>query len=189
MQTIASLVKRILVVFLAGVLVFVTTACAGGADATAPEETGAPEQVEETQAAEEAPAEEEISEDSEGEEEVAEVAEVAETEEEEAVAGADYEVKMGSDSGQLAFVPQKLTVHPGETVRWVINKVPPHNIVFDDTKVSGEQKEYAKSLSSQKLLNKGSYEITIPDDMPPGEYPYYCTPHRGAGMLGQLIVE
>jgi plastocyanin len=45
-----------------------------------------------------------------------------------------YTVKMGSDKGALAFQPNKLTIHPGDTIEWVNNKVPPHNVVFDGAK-------------------------------------------------------
>ena len=45
-----------------------------------------------------------------------------------------YTVKLGSDKGMLAFEPSKLTVKPGDTIDWVNNKVPPHNVVFDAAK-------------------------------------------------------
>ncbi|WP_432808309.1 plastocyanin [Pantanalinema sp. GBBB05] len=101
-----------------------------------------------------------------------------------------YTVKMGSDSGMLVFDPNKLSVKPGDTVKWVINKVPPHNIVFDDKTIPGGDKALAKSLSHKQLeMSPGdSYELTIPKDAPAGEYTYFCEPHRSAGMSGKLIV-
>jgi plastocyanin len=103
---------------------------------------------------------------------------------------ASYTVKMGSDSGMLVFDPNKLSVQPGDTVKWVINKVPPHNIVFDDKTIPGGDKALAKSLSHKQLeMSPGdSYELTIPKDAPAGEYTYFCEPHRSAGMTGKLIV-
>jgi len=99
-----------------------------------------------------------------------------------------YTIKMGSDDGQLKFVPDTLTIHPGDTVKWVNNKLAPHNAVFDASKVNTD---LAKSLSQKNLLfSPGEgYETTFPADIAPGEYSYYCEPHRGAGMMGKIIVE
>jgi plastocyanin len=106
------------------------------------------------------------------------------------VAAENYTVKMGGDNGMLVFQPAKLTVKPGDTVKWVINKVPPHNVIFDDKTFPGGDKAMAKSLSHPKMEmapGKG-FELTIPEDLQAGEYSYFCAPHRGAGMVGKLIV-
>ncbi|MBD2773160.1 plastocyanin [Iningainema tapete] len=102
-----------------------------------------------------------------------------------------YTVKLGTDKGALAFEPNKLTVHPGDTIKWVNNKVPPHNVVFDPAKNPTKSSDFAKSLSNKKLMMnpKQSVETTFPEDTPPGEYSFYCEPHRGAGMVGKVIVE
>lgn len=102
----------------------------------------------------------------------------------------EYTVKMGADNGMLVFQPANLSVKPGDTVKFVINKVPPHNVVFDDKTIPGGDKALAKSLSHKKLeMTAGqSIEVTIPKDAPAGEYSYYCEPHRGAGMVGKLTV-
>jgi plastocyanin len=99
-------------------------------------------------------------------------------------------VKMGADNGMLSFVPAKIAVKPGDTVKWVINKVPPHNVVFDAATIPGGDKAFAKSLSHKKLeMSAGNaFEVTIPADAPAGEYNYYCEPHRGAGMAGKIVV-
>lgn len=92
------------------------------------------------------------------------------------------EVKMGADNGMLAFQPAKVTIKAGDTVKWVNNKLAPHNVVFDSSVKDGD-----------KLSHKGlafsageSFEVTFTE---PGEYPYYCEPHRGAGMTGVITVE
>ena len=99
-------------------------------------------------------------------------------------------VKMGADNGMLAFEPSKVTVKPGDTVKWVINKVPPHNVVFDGATIPGGDKALATSLSHKKLeMAPGdTFEVQIPADAPAGEYTYYCEPHRGAGMVGKITV-
>lgn len=98
-----------------------------------------------------------------------------------------FDVKMGADSGQLVFVPKDLTVSPGDTVNFVLNKLAPHNVVFDKTP-SGVD---AESLSQKSLMFAPGETATvnIPADAPSGTYSYYCTPHRGAGMVGNIIVQ
>ena len=102
-----------------------------------------------------------------------------------------YTVKMGSDTGQLQFVPSSLTVKPGDTVKFQMNKLAPHNVVFDAATIPGKNAALAKQLSKEKLLfSPGeSFEVAIPGDAEAGAYSYYCQPHRGAGMVGKIVVE
>ena len=88
------------------------------------------------------------------------------------------EVKMGSDSGMLKFVPETVTIKAGDTIKWSNNKMSPHNVVFEND---------AEKSHKQLVFSPGeSYETTFKE---PGEYSYYCEPHRGAGMVGKVIVQ
>ncbi|TYQ28200.1 plastocyanin [Pseudanabaena sp. UWO310] len=87
-------------------------------------------------------------------------------------------VKMGSDSGQLVFDPKVVTIKAGDTVKWVNNKAFPHNIVFDGH----------AELSHKKLAQKPKAELESTFNEA-GEFSYYCSPHRGAGMQGKVIVQ
>ncbi|MFN3927772.1 MAG: plastocyanin [Pseudanabaenaceae cyanobacterium] len=89
-----------------------------------------------------------------------------------------YTVKMGGDQGQLAFVPKVLKIKVGDTVQWVNNKAFPHNVVF----------EGHDELSHKKLMQKPQQKVETTFTTA-GEFPYYCTPHRGAGMVGKIIVQ
>lgn len=102
-----------------------------------------------------------------------------------------YQIKLGTDKGMLAFEPKKLSVKPGDTIEWVNNKVPPHNVVFDAAKNPAKSGDLAKSLSHKQLLmNPGQKQTTtIPADAPAGDYTFYCEPHRGAGMVGTITVQ
>jgi plastocyanin len=102
-----------------------------------------------------------------------------------------YQVKLGTDKGQLAFEPKKITVKAGDTIEWVNNKVPPHNVVFDAALNPSKSADLAKSLSHKNLLmNPGQKQTTtFAADAPAGEYTFYCEPHRGAGMVGKVVVE
>lgn len=101
-------------------------------------------------------------------------------------AAASVSVKMGTDNGTLAFDPPSVTIKAGDEVKWVNNKLSPHNVVF----ATGDGVDDA---ASAKLSHKGlafaageSFSSTFPE---PGTYTYYCEPHRGAGMVGKVIVE
>ena len=100
-----------------------------------------------------------------------------------------YTVKMGTDKGLLQFEPSTVTIKPGDTVKWVMNKVPPHNAVFDQAKIA--DKGLVKKLSHKNLVFAPgeSFEASFPADTAPGTYPFYCEPHRGAGMAGKVVVE
>ncbi len=100
-------------------------------------------------------------------------------------AAATYEVKMGTDSFQLAFSPKQVTAKPGDTIKFVNNKLAPHNVVFAKSPLT------ALGMPSGKLLFSSgqTYEVKIPGDIAAGTYDFYCTPHRGAGMRGKLIIK
>ena len=47
------------------------------------------------------------------------------------VSAKTVEVKLGTDAGMLAFEPSTVTISTGDTVKFVNNKLAPHNAVFD----------------------------------------------------------
>lgn len=100
-----------------------------------------------------------------------------------------YTVKMGTDKGELKFIPETLTIKPGNTVKFVMNKLAPHNVIF--WRVPNGDSSLAKKLSNSRLMftSGQSYITKFPKDSPTGEYDYYCQPHRGAGMSAKIIVE
>ncbi len=101
---------------------------------------------------------------------------------------ADQTVKMGSDGGLLVFEPATITVSQGDTVTWENNKMAPHNVIFDANNIPGGKAVADKLTQKQLTFSPGeSYSSTF--DVEPGEYTYYCAPHRGAGMVGKIIVQ
>ena len=94
-------------------------------------------------------------------------------------------VKMGSDNGQLVFVPDEIKICKGDTVTWVNNKGGPHNVVFDEEAIpAGVSQE---SISMDDQLGEEGETFSKKFDIA-GEYKYYCEPHRGAGMNAALTV-
>ncbi|MGC6482836.1 MAG: plastocyanin [Synechococcus sp.] len=91
---------------------------------------------------------------------------------------ATVEVKLGSDSGMLAFEPSTVTIQAGDTVKFVNNKMAPHNAVFEShDELSHSDLAFAPGESWEETFAAA------------GTYDYYCEPHRGAGMVGKVIVE
>ena len=87
------------------------------------------------------------------------------------------DVQMGSN-GNLVFDPAEVTISAGESVHFVNNMLPPHNVI-----VEGRPDLAHESLA---MLPGEEFDITFSD---PGDYTYWCAPHKGAGMIGTVHVE
>ena len=87
------------------------------------------------------------------------------------------EVKLGTDAGMLAFEPNQISIASGDTVKFVNNKLAPHNAVFDgNDDLSHPDLAFAPGESWERTFSAA------------GTYDFYCEPHRGAGMVGKIVV-
>lgn len=86
------------------------------------------------------------------------------------------DITMGSN-GNLIFDPSDVTIDAGDTIHFVNNMLPPHNIIV----------EGRADLSRESLMfNPGeSQDILFADA---GDYNFFCGPHQGAGMSGTIHV-
>lgn len=100
---------------------------------------------------------------------------------------ASYEVTMGA--GGLQFSPKTVSVKPGDTVTFKNGMLAPHNVIFNPG--NSPDGSLSKTLSHDQLEYQAgaSFEVQIPDDATSGDYEFFCAPHRGAGMVGHLVVE
>ena len=88
------------------------------------------------------------------------------------------EVKLGTDAGMLAFEPSTVTISAGDSVKFVNNKLAPHNAIFDGhEELSHPDLAFAPGESWTKTFASA------------GTYEFYCEPHRGAGMVGTVVVQ
>ncbi len=88
------------------------------------------------------------------------------------------EVKLGTDAGMLAFEPSNVTISAGDTVKFVNNKLAPHNAVFEGhDELSHSDLAFAPGESWEETFSEA------------GTYSFYCEPHRGAGMVGTVVVQ
>ena len=87
------------------------------------------------------------------------------------------EVVMGSNF-ELVFEPAELTISAGDTITFVNEALPPHNVIVEDhPELTHDGLAFAAGES---------FDITFPD---PGDYNFWCDPHKGAGMTGVIHVE
>jgi len=102
-----------------------------------------------------------------------------------ALAAETKTVLAGTDAGGLLFVPNEITVCSGDSVMWKANKGMPHNVVFDEENVPAGVD--AEKLSQAEYLNNAgdTFQQTFTVK---GTYEYFCAPHRGGGMVANLIV-
>lgn len=99
---------------------------------------------------------------------------------------ADHSVTMGGSAG-LVFEPSSLTIASGDTVTFQVGQLPPHNVVFES--VPGGDKDLAAKLSHKGLEGNGGTFTVDFAGAPAGDYSYFCMPHRGAGMVGNITVQ
>lgn len=90
----------------------------------------------------------------------------------------------------LQFVPAKVTVRVGETVRWQSASVMVHTVTCDPAKAARPEDvtlpKGARRFDSGNIPPHGTFAHTF---TVPGTYRYFCIPHEGADMLGEVIVE
>ncbi|HEX7126519.1 MAG TPA: plastocyanin/azurin family copper-binding protein [Thermodesulfobacteriota bacterium] len=100
-----------------------------------------------------------------------------------AAAGPVVEVLMTGDASgaRVWFDPAELTISPGTTVRWVVERHVHTTTAYPDRIPAG-----ATPWDSGYLVNPGDrFEITL---VVPGTYHYFCRPHEAAGMVGRITV-
>jgi|TARA_B100000073_G_C23429570_1_gene450649 plastocyanin len=86
------------------------------------------------------------------------------------------DVQMGYD-GNLVFEPAEVSISAGESVHFVNNMLPPHNVVVEDhPEISHE---------GLAMMPGEEFDVTFSEA---GDYTYWCGPHKGAGMIGTVHV-
>lgn len=88
---------------------------------------------------------------------------------------ADTRVSAGTSSDPLKFLPKDITVPIGTTVIWTNESSLPHDVsaengLFDSRGTFEEGEEYRFTFNQA------------------GTFPYFCTPHKDAGMVGTVTV-
>ena len=93
------------------------------------------------------------------------------------VMAADMTIEMlnkDADGNKMVFSEEIAKVDVGDTITWVPT-------------TKGHNVEMIASPNGMKFKSKNSKEAKIPFDQP-GIYYYWCTPHKGMGMIGLVVV-
>ncbi len=98
-------------------------------------------------------------------------------------------IAMGGPKGELAFIPDRLRIKPGETVTWVLQSgghtasaYHPKNHSLYRARIP----EGTEPFDSDLLVQKGatfSWQFKTE-----GVYNYFCRPHESVGMVGAIVV-
>lgn len=103
--------------------------------------------------------------------------------------GAERPAAVVSTTSARTFVPAKVVIHVGQTVRWENPSYLVHTVTADpaDAARPGDVKlpEGARPFRSGSLEPGAVFEHTF---VVPGLYQYVCQPHELQGMIGQVVV-
>jgi len=87
------------------------------------------------------------------------------------------DVQMGYDGG-LVFEPSEVTINAGESIHFVNNMLPPHNVLVEDHDELGHD--------ALAMMPGEEFDVEFPEA---GDYTFFCGPHKGAGMIGTVHVK
>ena len=90
---------------------------------------------------------------------------------------ADLSIEMlnkDSNGNKMVYSQEIVNIDVGDTVTWLPTS-------------KGHNVEMIASPNGMKLKSKNGKEVKITFDIP-GIYYYWCTPHKGMGMIGLVVV-
>lgn len=112
--------------------------------------------------------------------------------------GTTHDVQMVLEGTEYKYVPEQLTVKPGDAIRYVNVSGGPHNVAFwADSMPAGAEQAISQAMGETMGPLQGAllvepnaeYVVNLPASTPTGEYKIYCTPHLAMGMTQSLTVE
>ncbi len=111
--------------------------------------------------------------------------------------GTIHTVNMQMDNEGYRFEPNYLSVNAGDGVRFHMVSGVPHNVAFDEHFIPRS----ARAQLAANIAALGGRELAAPvittidssftistTGLPPGEYLFYCAPHRSLNMHGVLTI-
>jgi plastocyanin len=105
-----------------------------------------------------------------------------------AAVAATVEVKM-TDTPPV-YIPAKVTIKTGDTVKWTNNAETLHTVTFDPAKAVDKSNvklpKGVEPFDSGFMMPGKDFSHTFKT---PGEYEYFCIPHEKDGMIGFVTVK
>ena len=114
------------------------------------------------------------------------------------ITGTTKTVNMVGDAKGYRFEPANFTVKQGDGVKFVVVSMGPHNVAFDPATIPAAVRpqldanmgsDKMSELSSNMKMNPGESVTISFGKIPPGKYPYHCTPHLALNMKGVITVQ
>lgn len=87
-------------------------------------------------------------------------------------------------NGDFRFAPTSVTVAVGDTVEWFWSSGG-HNVVADSTP---DGADWTGTADAPSAVYDAGHEYSHTFEVA-GTHSYYCNPHRGSGMTGEVVVE
>ena len=112
------------------------------------------------------------------------------------ITGKVHEVRMMGDGLGYRFEPRTIRARPGDGIKFIMHSFGPHNIVFDSAAVPADQR--AQLYANMPNSEAGTSPMLFDDaevwqlslgNLRPGKYPFFCGPHLGANMSGEIIIQ
>ena len=113
------------------------------------------------------------------------------------ITGTTIEVKMIGDATGYRFEPANITAKPGDGIKFVSVSTPPHNVSFDPATVPPAAKDQlwanvaatngTDGASPMLLTANDTWTLSL-GNLPPGKYPFHCTPHLAMAMKGEFTI-
>ncbi len=109
----------------------------------------------------------------------------------------EIEIEVDRDRDRYGFDPARITVKPGDVLRFRVGSGAPHSIVFDSTGMTAADRSALNEaitdrmslLSGPLLTSEGQvFELWVPR-LSSGTYRFYCLPHRAYRAEGEMIVD
>jgi plastocyanin len=83
------------------------------------------------------------------------------------------------------FEPREVTLHVGDALEWRNESHFNHTVTADPRQGSAALPAGVDAFSSEELRPGASFRHVF---SVPGKYTYFCMPHEGIGMVGQVTV-
>ena len=110
--------------------------------------------------------------------------------------GSVVRIQMKQVGQRYVFEPANFNVRVGQTVEFVNVSGGPHNVAFEPGRIPAGAADILNRNMPQRLGPLNGPMITAPNatyriaftDVPPGQYGYFCLPHKAMGMTGVITV-
>ena len=99
-----------------------------------------------------------------------------------------HTIEMISEGGEEIFVPDRIQIAPGDTVRWVLASGFHTTTAYHPEYADKAARIPQDAMPWDSGLIRSDGEIFEQRFEIEGTYCYYCTPHEALGMLGVVVV-